>query len=244
MSRRKPRPARNIAASGAGNSADHARHLFASALRQHQAGDLGQAERLYRSVLALEPGHGQSLYLTGIIALQLGRPQEAIKSIGRALAFNEPVAEWHYNLAYAHQSVGALADAVAHYRRAVTLKPDLTAAQANLARALLALGDTEAAVAAAICALKIEAVPETKQLLVECLGSLREGAVTQDLHDIVLQAASEAWGNLATFAHVAAASFNPSITAMIRRAGEAWPQRLEADVLLGPNGMPTAYLDG
>jgi tetratricopeptide (TPR) repeat protein len=140
MSRRKPRPARNIVTSGAGSSADHARHLFASALRQHQAGDLGQAERLYRSVLALEPGHGQSLYHTGIIALQLGRqPQDAIKSIGRVLAFNEPVAEWHYNLAYAHQSVGGLADAVAHYRRAVTLKPDLTAAQANLARALLAL---------------------------------------------------------------------------------------------------------
>jgi len=237
MSRRKRRSARNIAASGAGNSADHARHLFASALRQHQAGDLGQAERLYRSVLALEPAHGQSLYLTGIIALQLGRPQEAIKSIGRALAFNEPVAEWHYNLAYAHQSVGGLADAVAHYRRAVTLKPDLTAAQANLARVLLASGETEAALAAAICAFKIEAVPETKQLVVECLSSLREGAVTQDLREIVLQAASEAWGNLATFAHVAAALFNPSIAAMIRRAGEAWPQRLEADALLEPNGI-------
>jgi hypothetical protein len=52
--------------------------------------------------------------------------------------------------------------------------------------------------------LKIEAVPETKQLVVECLSSLSEGAVTQDLRDIVLQAASEAWGNLATFAHVAA----------------------------------------
>jgi hypothetical protein len=46
--------------------------------------------------------------------------------------------------------------------------------------------------------LKIEAVPETKQLVVECLSSLSEGAVTQDLRDIVLQAASEAWGNLAT----------------------------------------------
>ena len=36
--------------------------LFAAAVRAHQAGVLGEAERQYRSILALDPGHANSLH--------------------------------------------------------------------------------------------------------------------------------------------------------------------------------------
>ena len=169
MSRKERRAERHkaqkIGAPKAGGSfSDRAQHLFASAVHQHRSGQLIEAERLYQSVLAIEPEHADSLYLRGIIALQLRRPWEAIEAIRGALAINESMPEWHYNLAFAYQSLGQLENAVAHYRRAVAIDPGLMMAQTNLARALLTLGASEEALAMAMRALEMQAAPETKQL--------------------------------------------------------------------------------
>jgi SAM-dependent methyltransferase/tetratricopeptide (TPR) repeat protein len=238
MSRKERRRAQKIGAPKAGGSfSDRAQHLFASAVRQHRSGQLIEAERLYQSVLAIEPEHADSLYLRGIIALQLRRPREAIEAIRGALAINEPMPEWHYNLAFAYQSLGQLENAVAHYRRAVAIDPGFMMAQTNLARALLTLGASEEALAVAMRALEKQAAPETKQLVAECLSNLRQVTVTQELRDVVLRAASEPWGIVANFTHVVIALLNPAIAPMIRRAVEAWPQRLQADALLGTQGI-------
>jgi SAM-dependent methyltransferase/tetratricopeptide (TPR) repeat protein len=244
MSRRERRVARKFGASGITPvAAERAEHLFNAALRHHHAGELAAAERVYRSLLAIVPKHAQSLYLLGILALQRGQPKEAIAWISKALALNEPIAEWHYNLAFAHQSLGRLDDAIAHYRRALALEPGVLMAWANLARALLASGETELALGAAARALEIEPSPETKQLVAECLSDLREVAATRQLRQLVLGAATDAWGDVASFGHVAAALLDPAIATMIRRAAEAWPQRLDADALLGPNGIGALAAD-
>jgi hypothetical protein len=216
---------------------DRARQLFTNALQQHRSGQLAEAERLYRSVLAIDPTHAQSHYLIGVIALQLGRPQHAIEAIHDAMALNEPVAEWHYNLAFAYQSVRRLDDAVAHYHRAITLEPAHAAAQVNLARTLLALGKVESALSVATRALKIVPSPDIQRLMVECLTNLRGVAAGPELRDVVLRAATEDWGNLADFAHVAAALLDSAVIAMVRRAADAWPELLPADTLLGSDGI-------
>ena len=155
MNRKERRRARKIGAPKVGGSFnDRTQNLFASAVSQHRSGQLMEAERLYRSVLAIEPEHAESLYLRGIIALQLRRPQEAIEAIRKALAINEPMPEWHYNLAFTYQSLGRLENAVAHYRRAVAIDPSYMIAQINLARALLTLGPTEQALAVSMSALE------------------------------------------------------------------------------------------
>src|ERR1700687_806462 len=86
-------------------------------------------------------------------------------------------------------------------------------------------------------ALESNAGPERRQLVVECLSSARGNAVRPELREVVLRAATESWGNLADFAHVVAALLDPAIAAMVRRAADAWPQRLPAAALLGPDGI-------
>ena len=82
--------------------------MFALAAQHHQAGQLGEAENIYRQVLALDRKHFGSLYHLGIIALQRGQPLAAIEVIGRALAVNDRLPESQYNMAFALQSVGRL----------------------------------------------------------------------------------------------------------------------------------------
>jgi tetratricopeptide (TPR) repeat protein len=135
MSRKERRAARKVGQEPAGG-ADQTQSLFALAMRQHQAGQLADAERLYRAVLALAPKHQQSLYYLGLLALQLGRPQAAIDWLEKALALNGRMPEWHYNLAFAHQSIGRLDDAAAHYSQAAALAPSDAKIQTNLGNVL------------------------------------------------------------------------------------------------------------
>src|ERR1043165_5257392 len=83
--------------------ATKAEQPFAQALALHQRGQLGEAERLYRQVLAKDRNHLDVLNLLGVLALQTGRNEEAIALIGRALARNDRVADFHNNIAEAYR---------------------------------------------------------------------------------------------------------------------------------------------
>jgi protein O-GlcNAc transferase len=98
--------------------------LFALAVRHHQAGQLYDAENVYRQVLANDSRHFGSLHHLGIIALQKGQAQAAVDVISRALASNNRVPDCHYNMAFALQTLGRLSEAVGYYRQAIELKPD------------------------------------------------------------------------------------------------------------------------
>ena len=54
--------------------------------RHHQAGQLAEAERIYRQVLAAEPDNPQALHLLGLLAMQARQFDVAIGLIGRAIA--------------------------------------------------------------------------------------------------------------------------------------------------------------
>ena len=58
--------------------------LFTAAIKAHQAGMLGEAERQYRSIIALDPGHANSLHNLGLIALHAGHAADAADLISRA----------------------------------------------------------------------------------------------------------------------------------------------------------------
>jgi tetratricopeptide (TPR) repeat protein/SAM-dependent methyltransferase len=124
----------------AGSRGPNGAGLFALAVRHHQAGQLLEAENLYRQVLATDARHFASLHHLGIIALQRGQPQAAIDPIGRALAVDGGVPDCHYNMAFALQALGRTDEAVRHYRDAVRLKPDYADAHTNLGNALTQLG--------------------------------------------------------------------------------------------------------
>jgi tetratricopeptide (TPR) repeat protein/2-polyprenyl-3-methyl-5-hydroxy-6-metoxy-1,4-benzoquinol methylase len=121
--------------------------LYARAVGQHRAGFLREAEGLYRQVLAIDHKHADSLYNLGVLGLQIGRANFGVEMIAKAIARNDRVPEWHYNLAFGLAALGRDKDAITHYRRAVTLKPDYAEAHMNLGNALKAAGQLDQAIA-------------------------------------------------------------------------------------------------
>jgi tetratricopeptide (TPR) repeat protein len=119
---------------------------LAMAFEHHKAGRLGRAEAHYRRVLQKVPGNPDALHLLGVIALDRGRPDQAIQLINSALASQPDLAQAHSNLGNALLARGRTAEAIASYRRAIGLSPRFAAAYNNLGRALLDQGDFAGAV--------------------------------------------------------------------------------------------------
>jgi Flp pilus assembly protein TadD len=89
--------------------------LMNSALQCHQAGQLGEAERRYPKILALDPNHIGSLHNLGLIAYGRGQYEFAITFIGKAIALNDRIPDCHNSIGMALCALGRLEDAVAHY---------------------------------------------------------------------------------------------------------------------------------
>ena len=121
--------------------------LFVEAVRQHRAGRLAEAERLYRQILMVDARHADSLHHLGVIAHQTGRHAAAIDLIGQAIGLRDDVPFYHNNLGLALRDQGKPSDAVAHYERALALMPDYAMAHNNLANALKDQGRLADAVA-------------------------------------------------------------------------------------------------
>jgi tetratricopeptide (TPR) repeat protein len=120
--------------------------LFTVAQRHHRAGELDQAEVLYRRLLQARPAHADAWHLLGVLATQRKRPGLAVEYIGKALALR-PAAAFHLNLGVAYQALGRRSDALASFEEAVRLGPDLAEAHNNLGSALYEQGRADEAVA-------------------------------------------------------------------------------------------------
>jgi Tfp pilus assembly protein PilF len=106
--------------------------MVLDALRHHREGRLDDAERMYRAILSIDPGHADSLHLLGMIAYQNNRTEDAVELIRRAIAINGNAASYHSNLGNVLQSLRKLAEAGACYQRALVLRPDLAEVWVNL----------------------------------------------------------------------------------------------------------------
>jgi predicted O-linked N-acetylglucosamine transferase (SPINDLY family) len=126
------------------------------AIGHHQAGRLAEAEPIYRQVLGQVPDHPDALHLLGAVACQTGHLAAAIELIGRAIAINSDVAEYHGTLGEAYRRSGQQSAAIAGFRRALELKPDLALAHGNLGIALQAEGRLDEAIAALCRSVEIE----------------------------------------------------------------------------------------
>lgn len=103
-----------------------------AALRHHQAGQLQQAETLYRQILQTQPNHPDALHLLGVIAHQVGQHEAAAEMIGKAAKLAPQSAEYPANLGEALRALGRLDEAAASYRKAIRLNPKFAAAYNNL----------------------------------------------------------------------------------------------------------------
>ncbi len=129
---------------------------FAIAVQHHQSGLLGEAEAIYRQILAVDPRHADALHLLGAIAYQAGRNDLAVDWIGQAIQQNPHEPAYHSNLGAACLNAGRLDEAIAACRTAIRLKPEFADAHSNLGNALWARGHLDEAIAACRTAIRLK----------------------------------------------------------------------------------------
>lgn len=163
MNRRERRAAQQRPGAAAPGLPSSLRDVLAEAVRLHQAGNLGEAERLYRQVLATQPNQADSLHHLGLIAYQRRQLELAVERIRKAIEVspNNPAA--HNSLANALRDQGRLDEAIAACRRALELRPAYPEAYSSLGNALMDRGQTDDAV---LCYRKaVELKPEFPEAL-------------------------------------------------------------------------------
>ena len=113
---------------------------LAVALQYHRAGNLQQAEAIYRQILHADPNQADALHLLGEAAVQTGRFELAVQYISRAIGIRPADPAFHYNLGKALQGQGKWMEAMAQYQETIRLKPDDALAHNNLGNTLMEQG--------------------------------------------------------------------------------------------------------
>jgi tetratricopeptide (TPR) repeat protein/SAM-dependent methyltransferase len=119
--------------------------LFEEAQDLHQAGRLADAKARYERVLAVQPAHGPTLHMLGLMAYQVGQNDVAVDLMRKAAARDPGSAALHANLGLALRAAGRLPEALASFRRSLGLAPNIAETHSNLGNALLEQGDVDAA---------------------------------------------------------------------------------------------------
>jgi len=130
--------------------------LLDRGLAHHRAGELSQAESLYRQVLETVPTHPVALHLLGVLATQTGRNDVALQFADQAIAAAPNFAEAHASRGNAFYGLGRYHEAVEAYARAIALDPRHAEACSNHGSALHALGQFEAALESYACAIALK----------------------------------------------------------------------------------------
>ena len=112
------------------------RAQYDQAVAAHRRGDLGEAERLYRQVLAAAPASFAARHMLGVLRAQSGATTEALELIGAALKLKPDAPEALFNYGKVLNSAGRLEEALAAYERALSVRPDYVAARTARAEAL------------------------------------------------------------------------------------------------------------
>ena len=95
--------------------------------RHHHAGQLAEAERVYRQILAVEPENPQALYLLGLLAMQASQFEAAAELLARAIRGDAAQPAFHAKRGEVQQQLGQTAAAIESYRRALQLDPQVPA---------------------------------------------------------------------------------------------------------------------
>jgi protein O-GlcNAc transferase len=119
---------------------------FNLAIQHHQAGRLGEADALYRQILASDPNHAGALQMHGVLAHQLGRNEASAEIFRRLISLAPDNPDAYNNLGVALAADWKLEEAAAAYRKSLSLRPDNAQAHNNLGTVLRALGQLDEAI--------------------------------------------------------------------------------------------------
>jgi len=99
-------------------------------------------------------------YDLGVNDLRAGRVHQALKEFQEAVSLHDEFPQAHNGLGLTHHFLGNTAKAIECFERALALKPDFSAARANLARVLISVGRFRDAIPLLEAALEDVFLPE------------------------------------------------------------------------------------
>jgi len=117
-------------------------------IQRHQAGNLDEAESIYKQILLDFPEEANAWHLLGLIAHQRGEHHRAVDLLKQAVHINGSVSEFHYNLGTVFKSQNELQDAADCFQTAIRLNPAHLDALNNLGNVLREQGKIEDAIEA------------------------------------------------------------------------------------------------
>ena len=115
------------------------RSTLERATAAHQAGDLTGAERLYQAALRDDSSNVEVLHRVSVLNAQLGRFDNALQLVDRALASNPGIAQLHFHRAELLRALRRTDAALEAYRHALAIDPNHVEALNNLADSLTAM---------------------------------------------------------------------------------------------------------
>jgi hypothetical protein len=107
--------------------------LFAVAAQYERSGKMEEADRLLNHILAVAPNQPDTLHMSGIVAFRLGRQQEALEKMEKAIEFGIDIGLYLRNICEVYRTLNRLDDAVVAARRATALAPSDPLCLHNLA---------------------------------------------------------------------------------------------------------------
>lgn len=113
--------------------ADNPDQLFEEAQAAEDAGELAEAERLYRRVARIDPSDAAAVFNLGSLLRRMERTVEAEAAYRKAVRIDRRFAEAWYNLADILDDTGRAEEAVACLRKALEATPDYADAVFNIA---------------------------------------------------------------------------------------------------------------
>jgi tetratricopeptide (TPR) repeat protein len=120
---------------------DSARDAFESGTRALATNDLAAAERSFRHVLKLQPGHVGALGNLGVVYSRMGRFADAVDIGRRALKFAPADPQLNLNVALAYLKQDNYESSKSHLKKVLAARPDHAQARELLATAQLFTGE-------------------------------------------------------------------------------------------------------
>ncbi|MDE2594079.1 MAG: tetratricopeptide repeat protein [Burkholderiales bacterium] len=106
----------------------------------YTANRFAEAEALAQMLIERFPKHPLAWKVLGAVLKQMGRLDEALVPMKKAIALSPRDWQAHNNIGVALKALGKTDEAMAAYRRAIALQPDFAEAHANLGEALRTKG--------------------------------------------------------------------------------------------------------
>jgi predicted TPR repeat methyltransferase len=107
-----------------GTEQDHLERLLAAVCSMHEAGELEQAELLYRELIDRYPFIWQLYFNLGLLLFESSRPEEALEVYLKGLSINCASDDLLYNTAICQKELGHDEAAIDLYRKALAIAPD------------------------------------------------------------------------------------------------------------------------